>query len=93
MADDEVRYEKIQTIELFGKEYVIDSNKNGYIKLKGSPMFIRAGVVYTPRGATPLSLAQTDKIRVRKVKVMDEDNRSPEQKQNEEIIEMFKEEV
>lgn len=86
------KYEQIETIELFGKEYVIESNKNGYIKLKSSPMFIKSGIVYTPRGNTPLSLAQTDKIRKKMVRILeDADDRSPEQKQNESIIEMFKE--
>lgn len=81
----------VQTIELFGKEYEIASNKNGYIKLKGSPIFIRSGIVYTQRGQTPLSLAQTDKIRVRKVRYIDNSDKTPEQLENESIIEMFKE--
>lgn len=87
------KFEAIETIELFGKEYEIESNKNGYIKLKNSETFIRSGVVYTPRGQTPLSLAQTDKIRKKMVRINEEaDERSPEQKQNEAIIDMFKEE-
>lgn len=82
----------VEIIELFGKEYVIESNKNGYIKLKHSPMFIKSGIVYTPRGSTPLSLAQTDKIRRKMVRILEEgDERTPEQRQNESIIDMFKE--
>ena len=70
----------------------IESNKNGYIKLKNSNMFIRSGIIYTPRGQTPLSLAQTDKIRKKMVRINEEaDDRSPEQKQNEAIVDMFKE--
>ena len=88
-----VKFESIETIELFGKEYEIESNKNGYIKLKNSNMFIRSGIIYTPRGQTPLSLAQTDKIRKKMVRINEEaDDRSPEQKQNEAIVDMFKEE-
>lgn len=89
-----VKFESWETIELFGKEYVIESNKNGYIKLKNSPMFVKQGIVYTPRGQTPLSLAQTDKIRKKMVRVNEEaDTRSPEQKQNETIIDMFREDT
>ena len=88
-----VKFESIETIELFGKEYEIESNKNWYIKLKNSNMFIRSGIIYTPRGQTPLSLAQTDKIRKKMVRINEEaDDRSPEQKQNEAIVDMFKEE-
>lgn len=86
------KFESVEIIELFGKEYEIESNKNGYIKLKSSPMFIKSGIVYTPRGSTPLSLAQTDKIRRKMVKILEEgDDRSPEQKLNESIVDMFKE--
>lgn len=81
-----------ETIQLFGKEYVIESNKNGYIKLKDSPIFVRSGVVYTPRGQTPLSLAQTDKIRKKMVRINEEaDDRSEEQRNNENMIDMFRE--
>lgn len=87
-----VKYESYETIELFGKEYVIQSNKNGYIKLKDSPIFVKQGIVFTPRGSTPLSLAQTDKIRKKMVRINEEtDDRSEEQKTNETIVDMFRE--
>lgn len=87
-----MKYESVEFIELFGKEYEIESNKNGYIKLKSSPIFIKQGIVYTPRGEVVLSLAQTDKIRKKMVKINEEeDTRSEEQKTNETIIDMFKE--
>lgn len=87
-----MKYESVEFIELFGKEYEIESNKNGYIKLVGSPIFIKQGIVYTPRGEVALSLAQTDKIRKKMVKINEEeDTRSEEQKTNETIVDMFKE--
>ncbi len=85
------KYKSVEYITLFGKEYEIESNKNGYIKLKDSPIFIKQGIVYTPRNSTPLSLAQTDKIRKKMVRIVDNDTRSEEQKTNEAIVEMFKE--
>lgn len=87
-----MKYETVETIELFGKEYEIESNKNGYIKLVGSPIFVKQGIVYTPRGEVALSLAQTDKIRKKMVRINEEeDTRSEEQKTNETIIDLFKE--
>lgn len=86
------KFQPVEFIELFGKEYEIESNKNGYIKLKSSPIFVKQGIVYTPRGEVALSLAQTDKIRKKMVRIPeDEDTRSEEQKTNEAIIDMFKE--
>lgn len=85
------QFKTVETMELFGTIYEVLFKRNGYIKFKDTDIFIKGGIVYTLRGQVPLAFAQTDKPRIQKVRVVQDEKVTEEQTSTMELLNMFTE--